>query len=103
LHGLAFAHPHPLRANPNILARGAPSRPPFQTQIYAQIARKHRDQIAHVYIRNAPTKKLGALPAEQTRQLLKKKFHGLPDDMWTVFDRASTIADDAKSWPWPAK
>ncbi|KAJ1637055.1 hypothetical protein T492DRAFT_955901 [Pavlovales sp. CCMP2436] len=72
-------------------------------QIYAQIAKQHRSQIAHVYIRNVPTKKTGFTPVDETRASLARHFRGLPDEMWTVFDRASTITDDAAKWPRSSK
>ncbi|KAG8466940.1 hypothetical protein KFE25_008319 [Diacronema lutheri] len=68
-------------------------------QIYAQIARHYRERIVHIYIRNVPTKQLGATSAEQTRERLGRFFRGLPDRQWTVFDRASCIREDAKAWP----
>lgn len=67
-------------------------------QIYAQICRQFVGQVAHVYIRNVPTKQLGTTSAQQTRARLSRAFRGVPDERWTVFDRAAAIREAPPPW-----
>ena len=53
-------------------------------EIYGTIARGHRGQLVHVFIRDVS-------PQDEQRERFAAAFHGIPERKWTVFRAADEL------------